>query len=44
MLKEGIGFFLMCLGGMGGDSENLILPILLILIGAWLVFGSKGED
>lgn len=44
MLKEGIGFFLMTLGGMGGDSENLILPIVLILIGAWLVIGSKGDE
>lgn len=44
MLKEGIGFFLMCLGGMGGDSENLILPILLILIGAWLALSNKGDN
>ena len=42
MLKQTIGFFTMCLGGMAGDSENLIFPVALILIGAWLMF-SKPE-
>lgn len=41
MLKETIGFFTMCLGGMAGDSENLIFPVALILIGAWMVLTSK---
>lgn len=44
MLKQGIGFFTMTLGGMMGGSENLILPIILILIGAWLALGSKGDN
>lgn len=42
MLKETIGFFTMCLGGMAGDSENLVFPIMLVLLGAWLIF-SKSE-
>ncbi len=41
MLKHGIGFVLMMLGAMGGDGENLIFPIALILIGAWMVLTSK---
>lgn len=44
MLKQGIGFFTMCIGGMMGDSENLILPIVLILIGAWLALSNKGDN
>lgn len=43
MLKEYLGFFTMCLGGMAGDSENLAFPIMLILVGAWLIF-SKPEE
>ena len=41
MLKEGTGFLALMLGAMGGDSENLIFPIALILIGAWMVLTSK---
>ena len=41
LLKSGIGFALMMLGMMGGDSENLIFPICLALVGAWLVITSK---
>ena len=37
MLKKGIGFFLACIGGMGGDSDNLLIPIAIILIGALLM-------
>lgn len=29
------------LGAMGGDSENLIFPVVLILVGAWMVLTSK---
>lgn len=43
MVREGIGLLLMCIGGMGGDSPNLILPIVLICIGAVLVFTGKDE-
>jgi hypothetical protein len=43
MLKEGIGFFLMTIGGMMGDSECLIVPIIVILIGAWLALSNKGD-
>lgn len=42
LLKSGIGFALMMLGAKGGDSENLIFPIALILIGAWMIF-DKGD-
>lgn len=42
MLKQTIGFFTMCLGSMAGDSENLAFPIMLILLGAWMIF-SKPE-
>lgn len=41
LLKCGTGFALMMLGVMGGDSENLILPICMILIGAWMVITSR---
>ncbi len=41
LLKYGIGFALMMLGAMGGDSENLIFPVALILVGAWMVLTSK---
>ena len=44
MLKQGIGFFTMTIGGMMGDSENLILPIVLILIGAWFALSNKGDN
>lgn len=44
MLKEGIGFFLMCIGAMGGDSEKLWLPILIMTIGALLIISGKDEQ
>lgn len=42
MLKHGVGFVLMMLGAMGGDGENLIVPICMICIGAWMIF-DKGD-
>ncbi len=41
MLKEGAGLLALMLGMMGGDTENLIFPVVLILIGAWMVLTSK---
>lgn len=41
MLKEGIGLLALMLGMMGGDGENLIAPICMICIGAWLVITGK---
>ena len=43
MVKQGIGFFMMTLGGMMGDSQDFILPIIIIGIGAWLML-SKGDN
>lgn len=43
MLKEGIGFFMMTIGGMMGNSQDFIFPIIIIGIGAWLVLSNK-ED
>ena len=43
MVKQGIGFFMMTLGGTMGDSQDFILPIIIILIGAWLML-SKGDN
>lgn len=40
---QGVGFFTMCIGGMMGDSQDFILPIIIILIGAWLML-SKGDN
>lgn len=37
LLKQTIGMMLMCIGGMGGDSEVLWLPLLLIALGAYLI-------
>lgn len=34
----------MCIGAMGGDSEKLWLPILMLLIGAVLLFTGKDDD
>ena len=39
LLKKNIGFALMCLGAMGGDSSNLIVPIAMILMGVALIRG-----
>ena len=41
LLKEGIGLLALMLGVMSGDAENLIFPICLALVGAWLVITSK---
>ena len=43
MLKEGLGFLAMLLGIMGGDSDYIILPTILIIMGAVLILTSKGE-
>lgn len=43
MVKQGIGFFTMCIGGMMGDSQDFVLPIIIILVGAWLAL-SKGDN
>lgn len=37
LLKQTVGFALMCLGAMGGDGSNLIVPIVVILIGVALI-------
>lgn len=37
LLKQTIGMMLMCIGGMGGDSESLWIPLLLIALGAYLI-------
>ncbi len=37
LLKQNIGFALMCLGAMGGDSNYLIIPIVVILMGIALI-------
>ena len=44
MLKQTIGMMLMCIGGMGGDSENLIIPLLMIAVGVWLIKSRKETE
>lgn len=44
MLKEGIGFFMMTLGGMMGNSQDFVLPIIIIAIGAWLLLSKGGNE
>lgn len=41
-----IGMFLIIFGTMMGDSENLLIPSIVITIGAALIFIGKrrGED
>lgn len=34
----------MVLGAMGGDSEKLWLPVLIMLIGAVLLISGKDDD
>lgn len=43
MLKQGLGLLALMLGMMGGDGENLIFPVCLALIGAWMVLTSKND-
>lgn len=43
MLKEGIGFFTMTIGAMMGGSDNLVIPAIIILIGALLIFSNTDE-
>ena len=42
---KGIGFMVICLATMTADSDSLIVPALLLAIGAVLIFISnkKGE-
>ena len=44
MLKQSIGFFLMTVGVMSGDSVEIILPFIIILLGAWLILADKGDN
>lgn len=44
MVKQGIGFFMMTLGGMMGDSQDFIFPIIIIAIGAILLLTSKDNE
>lgn len=41
MKRQTVGFALMCLGAMGGNSENLIIPLLMMAVGIWLVKSGK---
>ncbi len=41
MLKQTVGFFTMVIGTGFGDSDNLILPLVLIAIGTVLIFSGK---
>lgn len=43
MVRMTLGFTLMCLGVMGGDSEKLWLPLMLIAIGAVLMLWHNEE-
>lgn len=42
-MRKGIGFLIIALASMMGDSNNLIVPFILILAGAMLTF-RKGHD
>lgn len=44
MKRQTAGFALMCLGAMGGNSENLIIPLLMIAVGVWLVKSGKETE
>lgn len=41
MIRKGTGFFTMLIGTGFGNSDNLILPLVLILIGVVLMFSGK---
>lgn len=41
MKRQTAGFILMCLGAMGGNSENLVIPLLMIAVGVWLIRSRK---
>lgn len=43
MLKQTIGFFTMVIGTGFGVSDNLILPLVLIVIGAVLLISGKDD-
>ena len=44
MLKQATGFFTVTIGTMFGNSDNLILPLVLIIIGAVLLISGKDEQ
>lgn len=37
MVRTLIGLALIMIGTMGADSENILLPVAMIAIGAWLM-------
>lgn len=39
MVKEKIGIALLMLGMSGGGSDNLLIPIAVMAVGAWLMRG-----
>ena len=45
MRKQFIGFVIVCFGAMMGDSDKLLLPLAITLVGAILIFAGseKGE-
>lgn len=40
----GVGFFIMCIGGMMADSECLLIPIVTVALGAFLVCKGGGIE
>lgn len=42
LLRQDIGMAIAFIGAMGGDSEKLFLPLLIIAIGAILVLWKEG--
>lgn len=43
MLRQKLGVVLFSLGAMSGDSEKLMIPLLIILIGVCLVIWGEHD-
>lgn len=43
-IRHFIGFIFLILGMCGGDSENLLIPILFIVFGILMIEDLLGED
>lgn len=42
LLRQDIGMAIAFIGAMGGDSERLFIPLLIIAVGAILVLWKEG--
>lgn len=44
MLKQTLGFTIMCIGGMSADSDSLVIPLACLVIALMLIVGNDKGD